>query len=112
MVSVRKTPGGRFELCVTHNLLPRRIFLTFNVESEALRYGEQCDSLLRSGVVPAGLVENKTKPQDRLSIILLAWMNSGEPVAPELIVLKLLLSEVGKLRVTDLTYNWAQGLRI
>ena len=39
MVSVRKTPGGRFELCVTHNLLPRRIFLTFNVESEALRYG-------------------------------------------------------------------------
>lgn len=109
MASVRKTPGGKFELCVTHKLLLRRVFLTFNFESEALQYGEQCDSLLRSGIVPVGLLEDKAKPQDRLSIILLAWMNSGEPASSELVVLKLLLSEVGKLRVTDLTYNWAQG---
>lgn len=109
MASVRKTPGGKFELCITHKILPKRIFLTFTVEAEAIQYGEQCDSLLRVGIVPAGLVEEKETGQDRLSIILLEWMNSGESAPSELVVLKLLLGEVGKLRIKDLSYTWAQS---
>jgi len=109
MASVRKTPGGKFELCIQHKLLPRRVYLTFTDEEQATQYGEQCDRLLRSGVVPAGLVENKVKPQERLSIILRSWINSGTPAATEVDVLARLQNELGTLRIDDLTYTWAQA---
>lgn len=109
MASVRKTPGGKFELCIRHKLLPKRVYLTFDDERQAAQYGDQCDMLLKAGVVPAGLVEDKAKPQARLSLILRAWINSGTPARSDVDVLGLLLGEVGSLRVDQLTYTWAQG---
>lgn len=109
MASVRKTPGGKFELCIQHKLLPRRVYLTFTDEAQATQYGEQCDRLLRSGIVPAGLVEDKAQPQERLSIILRAWINSGTPAPTEVDVLVRLQGELGALRIDDLTYTWAQA---
>lgn len=109
MASVRRTPGGKFELCIRHKLLPKRVYLTFGNEEEANTYGQQVDSLLAAGIVPAGLVVEKTKPQERLSIIIRAWMNSGEAAPTEGDVLQLLMTEVGGLTVGELTYTWAQG---
>ena len=107
MASVRETPGGKFELCIRHKLLAKRVYLTFDERVAAEQYGAQCDALLQGGVVPAGLVVDVAKPAERLSIMLLAWMNSGAPAKSDLEVLKLLVHEVGALRLDQVTYNWA-----
>lgn len=109
MASVRKTPGGKFELCIRNKLLPRRIYLTFDSEQEAETYGEQCDRLLKAGIVPAGLVEEKADHGEKLAIMLRAWINSGKPAPSEIDVLGRLVHEVGGQRISDLTYTWAQG---
>lgn len=72
MASVRKTPGGNWELCIRHKLLPKRIYLTFPTEDGARTYGVQVDALLKAGIVPAGLVGDTSKPTERLSIMLQA----------------------------------------
>ncbi len=92
MASVRETPGGKFELCLRHKLLVKRVYLTFDSRELAAQYGAQCDALLRGGVVPAGLVVDVARPSERLSIMLLAWMNSGAPAKSDLEVLALLSS--------------------
>lgn len=109
MSSVRQTSSGKFELCVRHKLLPERVHFTFESKSEAELYGKQLDSLLKAGIVPDGLLENKQKPSENLSVVLLAWMNSGKPARTDMDVLKMLLAEVGKLKLKDLNYSWAQG---
>jgi integrase len=109
MASVRKTPGGKFELTIRHKLLPKRVYLTFDSELEATQYGEQCDRLLKAGVVPAGLVEDKPKRSETLTIILQAWINSGKPARTEIEMLQRLRSYIGHLRLQDLTYKWAEG---
>lgn len=108
MASVRETPGGKFELCIRHKLLPKRIYLTFASRESAQQYGDQCDKLLKAGVVPVGLVEDKAKPQEKLGIMLRAWVNSGTPAASDIPVLELLINEVGDVRIDQVTYAWAQ----
>jgi len=109
MASVRETPGGKFELCLRHKLLAKRVYLTFDSRELAAQYGAQCDALLRGGVVPAGLVVDVARPSERLSIMLLAWINSGAPAKSDLEVLALLSAEVGTLRLDQLSYTWALG---
>lgn len=109
MASVRSTPAGNFELCIRHKLLPRRVYLTFPTEEAARTYGKQVDSLLRAGVVPAGLVEEQPNAGERLSIIVQAWINSGKAAPTEVDVLVLLRDEVGGLRLPELTFKWAEA---
>lgn len=109
MASVRATPGGKFELCIKNKLLPKAVYLTFGDREEAVSYGKQVDQLLKAGIVPAGLVAEKVRPQERLAIIIAAWMNSGEAAPTEGDVLQLLKAEVGGLTVNELTYTWAQS---
>jgi integrase len=109
MASVRATPGGKFELTIRHKLLPKRIYLTFVDRAAADQYGDQCDKLLQAGIVPAGLVEDVSAPAERLSIVLLAWMNTGAPAKSDMEVLQLLLGELGALRLDQITYTWAQA---
>jgi integrase len=109
MASVRKTPSGSFELCIRSKLLPRRIYLTFPTQEQADTYGRQVDDLLAAGSVPPGLVDDEPKPGERLTIILQAWINSGEVAPTEVDVLVLLRDEVGHLRLPELTYTWAEG---
>lgn len=110
MASVRKTPTGRYELTVRHRLLPKRVYMTFDTEDEARRYGEQLDRLLASGIVPEGLLEMQTpKPKEQMRHILRAYINSGHPAKSDLEVLELLVVEVGGVRVDAFTYAWCES---
>lgn len=109
MASVRQTSSGKYELCISNKLLPKRIYLTFDSADQAATYGKTCAALFKVGVVPPGLVEAKDKTSIRLSILILEWMNSGAPAISEVEVLNLLLSEVGNLRLSEMTYLWAQS---
>ncbi|MFN3375597.1 MAG: tyrosine-type recombinase/integrase [Burkholderiaceae bacterium] len=107
---MRKTRTGRFELTVRHRLLPKRVYMTFDDEDEARRYGEQLDRLLASGIVPEGLLEMAApKPKEQLRHILRAYINSGHPAKTDLDVLELLVVEVGPVRVDQFTYAWCEA---
>lgn len=107
MASVRPTANGKFELTIRNKLLPKRVFLTFDDKATAEQYGNQVDKMLRAGIVPSGLVVDKAKPQELLSVIVLDWIRSGAPAASDKDLLQLLAHEVGQLRISDLTYQWA-----
>lgn len=112
MSSVRKTPRGRYELTIRSKLLPKPVYMTFDDQAEAEQYGQQVDQLLAAGVVPAGLVQQTTsapKPTERLRFVLVAWINTGQPAATDIPVLELLVDEVGKVLIADLTYKWAEA---
>lgn len=111
MASVRPTPTGRYELTIRNKLLPRRVYLTFDTEVEATRYGEQVERLLAQGVVPRGLVPDTpaARRSERVSTMLLAWLNTGQPAPSDVEVLRLLIADVGDLDMTGLTYAWAEG---
>lgn len=107
---MRKTPTGRYELTVRHRLLPKRVYMTFDDEDEAKRYGEQLDRLLASGIVPEGLLEMAApKPKEQMRHILRAYINSGHPAKSDLEVLELLVVEVGSVRVDQFTYAWCEA---
>lgn len=112
MSSVRKTPRGRYELTIRSKLLPKPVYMTFDDQAEAEQYGQQVDQLLAAGVVPAGLVQQTAsapKPTERLRFVLVAWINTGQPAATDIPVLELLVDEVGKVLIADLTYKWAEA---
>lgn len=110
MASVRKTPTGRFELCVRNKLLPKPFYRTFDVEEEAVAFGQQLDVLLAAGVVPADLLTPQaTTPQEKLRYVLTAWINSGHPASTDVPVLELLVGEVGDVKINQVTYQWAES---
>lgn len=107
---MRKTPTGRFELCVRNKLLPRPFYRTFNVEAEAVSFGQQLDAMLAAGVVPADLLTPQaTTPQEKLRFVLTAWINSGHPAHTDVPVLELLVGEVGNVKINQVTYQWAES---
>ncbi|WP_128422726.1 tyrosine-type recombinase/integrase [Delftia tsuruhatensis] len=86
--------------------------MTFDDQAEAEQYGQQVDQLLAAGVVPAGLVQQNAsapKPTERLRFVLIAWINTGQPAATDIPVLELLVDEVGKVLIADLTYKWVEA---
>lgn len=107
---MRKTPTGRFELCVRNKLLPKPFYRTFDVEAEALAFGQQLDVLLAAGVVPADLLTPQaTTPQEKLRFVLTAWINSGHPASTDVPVLELLVGELGDVKINQVTYQWAES---
>ena len=52
--------SGKFQLRVTHKLLPKPFFFTFPTQPEAESYRDQLMVLLASGVVPQDML---SKPQ-------------------------------------------------
>jgi hypothetical protein len=65
--SVRKTPSGSYELTIRNKKLlgARRVYLTFENEQAAKDYGVQVDKLLKAGIVPPGLLDEKADPGER-----------------------------------------------
>lgn len=110
MASVRKTPGGRYELSVRSKLLPKPWYRTFDIEADAIAYGEQVDRLLSAGVVPADMVETpKPAVDERLRFVIVGWINSGQPARTDVPVLDLLAVELAMVPIKDLTYKWAES---
>lgn len=101
--------AGRYQLRVTHKLLPRPFFFTFDDEPSARDYGAQLRTLLNNGVVPADLVKvDKTPPVGEL---LFTVITSYSVVAPHVTqsdaaLLDAMMDELAGLRVSDLDHAW------
>lgn len=102
--------SGKWELTVRHPQLPKgRKFFTFDTEGEAEQYGKQWDLLVAAGApLPTGLIE-KPKTEGTLGHVLRARANSSHTAATDQPTLKLLLGEVGHVKLSAFTYAWTEA---
>lgn len=109
MAGVRQTRTGKWELSIRSKLLPKPVYFTFDNEEDARNHGQQIDAILKTGVVPAELVQdNKPAVEEKLTFVLRAWLNTGKPAKSDVPLLLLLVDEVGKLPLAKFTYAWAE----
>lgn len=102
--------GARWQLRVTHALLSRPFFHTFDTEAEARRYGQQLAELLERGIVPAELAAEPAKRANPLLIEVIRNYVKTAPLAPsDEALLGTMLAELKGLRVDQLTFDWAEG---
>jgi len=108
-ISVQVRSGGRAQLRVTHRLLPRPFFHTFESETEARAYGEQLRALLDRGVVPAELaaVESPREADPLLVEVVRAYCKAAPVTDSDNALLGQILGEVSGLRVGQVTAVWA-----
>lgn len=114
MAKPRETRSGKFELCLQHKLLPKRLFLTFDSYSEAEQYGIEANRLLDAGIVPVGLL-NASKPEPaadtRITVLIQQWRNSGQLSKTDDAILGWLVNDevIKSGSLSDMTYQWAEG---
>lgn len=103
--------GARHQLRVTHRLLGRPFFFTFDSEAEARTYGEQLVALLDRGIVPAELLARAPRgADDPLLVEVIRGYTREAPITDsDDALLGWLLPELVGLRVSGLTYAWAEG---
>lgn len=102
--------GSRWQLRVTHALLPRSFFATFDAEAEARSYGEQLAKLLERGIVPAELAANPPRRGNPLLIeVLRGYVKTASLAPSDEALLGAMLAELEGLRVDQLTFDWAEA---
>jgi len=102
--------GTKWQLRVTHALLPRSFFHTFEAEDEARRYGEQLAGMLERGIVPAELATEPTRRARPLLIEVIRGYVKAASLAPsDDALLGTMLAELAGLRIDQMTFDWAEG---
>lgn len=111
MSIVVRARGAKFELRVKHALLPKIFTATFVSEAEARTYGEQLESILARGVVPAELAAKRDRGASITLGRLIGDYRAAVPVsALDASILDMLMgiNELGAVRVDDVArYKWA-----
>lgn len=100
--------GNRHQLRVTHPLLPRPFFATFDSDPEARNYGQQLHALLERGVVPAELLEKGPRADDPLLIEVVRRYEKSAPITDsDTALLRHMGDELVGVRLSAMTYAWA-----
>lgn len=110
MAKPRLKPSGKWEITLSHPLLPKgRKAFNFDTEGEALGYAEQWRLMKLAGMpLPSELL---TPPSAGviLATVLRAWINSGLAAPTSMSALGSLVSEVGNIKLSDADYKWLSG---
>ncbi|UZZ64526.1 integrase [Curvibacter phage PCA1] len=115
MAKPRETKSGKWELCVQHKLLPRRLFFTFDTEDAAIQYDSEVSKYLAAGVVPPALAaaasgERQTNGASLVSIMR-DWIGTGTLSKTDADLLTWLMPEplIKNTYFTGLTYKWVES---
>jgi integrase len=113
MATVTKR-GAAYQLRVTHRLLPRPYYSTFDTEAEARSFGAHMERLLAAGRVPEDLRNDKSQTDvDRLLTQVIAAYCAGAPALTDsdaaLLGVAMMDKPVVGLRLSGLSYRWLDG---
>jgi integrase len=110
MAKPRQKDSGKWEIGVRHPALPGgRKYFTFDTEEEAAAYGQHWHLMKQAGLpLPAELLTPAPKASDgkTLGYVIRLWSNSGLAAPTQQSSLGSLMTEVGRVRLEDATYNW------
>lgn len=99
--------GDKAQLRVTHKLLPKAFFHTFDTEPEAATYRDQLMALLSRGIVPAELLVPTANANDPLLIEVIRDYTKTAPITDsDDALLGQMLAELAMVRISGLTYQW------
>lgn len=107
---VRSRNDGRtFELRITHRALPKPVYRTFNSKAEARRAGQSALAALSRGETPEWLSRADKNPIPTVAAAILAYLTAKSVPASTQAVLGTVMSQIGKVRIEDLNYRWAES---
>lgn len=111
MASNIQPRAGKFQLRVTHKLLPRPFFWTFATQIEAENYRDQLVGMLTRGIVPQEMLAAKPKSENDplLVAVMLAYANATSITESDDELLKYMRTEVAGVRLSGVTFSWAEA---
>lgn len=103
--------GAKWQLRVTHKLLPKPFFQTFDSQVEAQNYGDRLEALLANGVVPQDLLNagGRKVASPLLYEIIRDYLLRGSPAPSTKATLDLVTAETMGVRVAQVTFLWAEA---
>ena len=110
MATIIKRPYG-FQLRVTHKLLPKPLWATFDDYETAERYGKQLEGLLAQGIVPAALLEKPGPRQEVWTVhrCVAEYLRHNSVPLSDQKLLDTVLPSVAKIATSMLNYEWAEA---
>ena len=108
-VNVQIRRNGKAQLRVTHRLLPKPFFFTFDDAPQAQAYGAQLHALLQKGVVPAELLAHTpdARADNPALLEMVRAYTKGFPVTDsDAALLQSMSMELVGVRWRALTYRW------
>jgi hypothetical protein len=108
--TIIKRPYG-FQLCVTHKLLPKKLWATFDTGEAAEQYGAQLEGLLAQGIVPAALLE-RDQPKNEIWTVhrcIAEYLRHNSVSLSDQKLLKAVMPSLERLSTGSLNYEWAEG---
>lgn len=108
-MAVTKRKSGAWELRVTHKLLPKPFYATFDTEAEARQYQDQLRLLLNSGVVPEGLLEPKAVSDPHVARLISEYSQVVALSASDDALLRVIGGELLGVRESNITADWVDA---
>ena len=108
-VNVQIRANGRAQVRVTHRLLPKPFFFTFDTAAEAQAYGAQLHALLERGVVPVELMApaDRARADNPTLIEMIRAYTAGFPItSSDSELLDTLVRELLGVRWSQVTHRW------
>lgn len=101
--------SGKFQLRVSHKLLPKPFFFTFTKQPDAESYRDQLMALLANGIVPQEMLSKPQGGDDPLLPVVIRDYVTNTPVTDsDDALLALIRQEVIGLRVSGVTFAWSE----
>jgi len=103
--------GSKFQIRVIHPDLPKDKFFTFDSETQARNYALNIERWFAEGKVPPELMTGDRQMRTPLvleAIKMYEQHSDPPPTASDRELLHLVMSHTHGLRISDLTYQWAQ----
>ena len=110
MATITKRPYG-YQLRVTHKLLPKPLYATFDDRDTAERYGKQLEALLAQGIVPSALLETAAPKHEIWTVhrcVVEYQRHNAVPLSDQRL-LDTVLPGVATLTTSMLNYDWAEA---
>ena len=101
--------SGKFQLRVSHKLLPKPFFFTFLTQPQAESYRDQLMALLVNGIVPQEMLSKPKSGEDPMLPVVIRDYVTNTPVTDsDDALLALIRQEVIGVRVSGVTFAWTE----
>jgi integrase len=100
-----------FQIRVTHKLLPKDLWATFDTRDAAEEYMHQLEGLLAQGIVPQALLERASPKQEIWTVrrCVLEYLKHNSVPLSDRKLLDTLLPSVAAIATSVLNYEWAEA---
>lgn len=110
MATITKRPYG-YQLRISHKLLPKDLWATFDTRDAAEQYARQLEGLLAQGIVPAALLEREAPRQEIWTVqrCIAEYLRHNSVPLSDRKLLDTVMPSVAKISTGSLNYEWAEG---